>query len=188
MRCLSLCVSTACHCLSLPATAFPCLFSLPVTACHCLSLPETVRWFQQMGGSGTAVALRRKGNDNTRWLIQVDMAGQPVTVDVSATEAETAAGGGGGGGGGGEGSWSMQQPWTVLHYIGPNHPGLWSNQAGSRPGCAWRLVPRAGCKTTRMASPATGSSSRRREFCHSAAPPSTCSRCVNRDGERASAK
>ena len=76
------------------------LYSLPFLVCfHCLSLPETVYWFQQMGGSGTAVALRRKGNDNTRWLIQVDGAGQPVTVAVSATGAETAGGGGGGGSG-----------------------------------------------------------------------------------------
>ena len=24
----------------------------------------------------------------------------------------------------------MQQPWTVLQHVGPNHLGLWSNQAG----------------------------------------------------------
>ena len=32
------------------------------------------------------------------------------------------------------------------------------------------------------------SSSRRREFCHSAAPPSTFSRCINSDGEGMSVK
>ena len=54
----------------------------------------------------------------------------------------------------------------------------------SRPCCPTRPPPpRTHSQRPRPAAPAP---SRRREFCHSAAPPSTVSRCLNSDGERES--
>jgi hypothetical protein len=61
------------------------------------SSEHVVRFDNVMAGNGTAVKLRRKGNSEQRWLVQVDATGAAQKVDVGKE-----VGGGGGDGDGGD--------------------------------------------------------------------------------------
>ena len=47
---------------------------------------SVVKFENVMGGDGTPVKLRRKGNDEKRWLVQVDAAGAAQKVSVAAED------------------------------------------------------------------------------------------------------
>ena len=77
---------------------------------------------------------------------------------------------------------------TILQQDGPNHLGLWYNaapRASNRPnhlGLCARSGPSVLVLKVAQDQAFNGTGDRRRD-CHSAAPPSTFSRCFNRDGE-----